>query len=211
MTDENVIDCRNMACPAPVLTTKEAVEKNGAEKITVLVDNSAAMENVSRFLNYREFEVSVTEANEVFSVYGARKQGQAPSDKQAEPGSREKTEPAGAGETTSRIMVMVASDKFGKGDDALGQKLMINFLKTVREMGDDLWRLVFVNSGVRLTVKGSEVVGEIREIEDQGVSVLVCGTCLTHFDLMAEKAVGQTTNMLDIVTSMQLADKVINL
>jgi hypothetical protein len=36
----------------------------------------------------------------------------------------------------------------------------------------------------------------------------VCGTCLTHFDLMDQKAIGQTTNMLDIVTAMQLADKV---
>ena len=38
-----------------------------------------------------------------------------------------------------------------------------------------------------------------------------CGTCLTHLNLMEKKAIGQTTNMLDIVTAMQLADKVINL
>ncbi|MBT4363182.1 MAG: sulfurtransferase-like selenium metabolism protein YedF, partial [Desulfobacteraceae bacterium] len=37
------------------------------------------------------------------------------------------------------------------------------------------------------------------------------GACLTHFNLMAKKSVGETTNMLDIVTSMQLADKVGNI
>ena len=31
------------------------------------------------------------------------------------------------------------------------------------------------------------------------------------FDLLDRKEVGETTNMLDIVTAMQLADKVINL
>ncbi|RLC20852.1 MAG: sulfurtransferase-like selenium metabolism protein YedF, partial [Deltaproteobacteria bacterium] len=37
------------------------------------------------------------------------------------------------------------------------------------------------------------------------------GTCLTHFRLLDRKRVGETTNMLDIITAMQLADKVINL
>jgi hypothetical protein len=40
--------------------------------------------------------------------------------------------------------------------------------------------------------------------------VLVCGTCLDHFGLLSQKAVGETTNMLDVVTSLQLATKVIN-
>ena len=44
---------------------------------------------------------------------------------------------------------------------------------------------------------------------DAGCSILVCGTCLDHFGLLDRKQVGDTTNMLDIVTSMQLADKVI--
>jgi hypothetical protein len=39
----------------------------------------------------------------------------------------------------------------------------------------------------------------------------VCGTCLNHFNLIERKQVGETTNMLDIVTAMQLADKVINI
>jgi hypothetical protein len=43
------------------------------------------------------------------------------------------------------------------------------------------------------------------------LQILVCGTCLTHFDLLKRKQVGVTTNMLDIVTAMQLADKVINI
>ena len=49
------------------------------------------------------------------------------------------------------------------------------------------------------------------ELETEGLTILVCGTCLDHFDLLARKQVGQTTNMLDIVTAMQLADKVINI
>jgi selenium metabolism protein YedF len=108
-------------------------------------------------------------------------------------------------------MVMVAADRVGSGDDVLGAKLMINFVKTLKEMGKDLWRLVFVNSGVKLTIDGAGTVEDLEELEAAGITILVCGTCLDYFNLLERKQVGQTTNMLDIVTAMQLADKVINI
>jgi len=106
---------------------------------------------------------------------------------------------------------MCATDRMGFGDDTLGLKLMVNFLRTLKEMGDELWRLVFVNNGVKLTIDGSEVLEDLKGYEKEGLNILVCGTCLNHFNLLDRKQVGETTNMLDIVTAMQLADKVINL
>jgi len=78
-------------------------------------------------------------------------------------------------------------------------------------MGDELWRLVFINNGVKLTIEDAETLEDLKELAENGIHILVCGTCLTHFDLMDKKKVGETTNMLDIVTSMQLADTVINI
>ena len=108
-------------------------------------------------------------------------------------------------------MVMCATDRIGFGDDELGLSLMVNFLRTLKEMGPELWRLVFVNNGVKLTIDGSEVLEDLKEYEKAGLKILVCGTCLNHFNLLERKQVGETTNMLDIVTAMQLADKVINI
>ena len=110
-----------------------------------------------------------------------------------------------------KIMVMCATDRIGFGDNELGLKLMVNFLRTLKEMGDDLWRLVFVNNGVKLTINGSVVLADLREYEKAGLKILVCGTCLDHFNLLERKQVGETTNMLDIVTAMQLADKVVSI
>jgi selenium metabolism protein YedF len=90
-------------------------------------------------------------------------------------------------------------------------KLMVNFLRTLKEMGSELWRLVFVNNGVKLTIDGSEVLDNLKEYEEEGLKILVCGTCLNHFKLLEKKQVGETTNMLDIITAMQLADKVISI
>ena len=78
-------------------------------------------------------------------------------------------------------------------------------------MGDELWRLVLVNNGVKLAIEGSPVLEDLLAYERDGLTILVCGTCLSHFELLEAKRVGETTNMLDIVTAMQLADKVITI
>lgn len=195
------IDCRGLACPAPVLQTKETLEKEQPTVIKVVVDNEAAKQNVSRFMGSQGLEVSVEQDGSEFHVIGKMGEGVA-----AEASEDEKPE---AGQ--KKIMVMVGNDCMGHGDDDLGEKLMMSFLKTLKEMGDELWRLVFVNNGVKLTIEGADVLPVIQELDKEGVHILVCGTCLTHFDLLNQKQVGETTNMLDIVTAMQLADKVINI
>ena len=199
MTKE--IDCRGLACPAPVLQTKDVMEKEHPDTIEVVVDNEASKENVSRFMRSQNLDVSILQEGSDFHVIGTVGDGPA-----AEAPVNEK--PA-AGH--KKIMVMVANDCMGHGDDELGEKLMLSFLKTLKEMGDELWRLVFVNNGVKLTIEGSNVLPVIQEHERAGIHILVCGTCLTHFDVLEKKQVGETTNMLDIVTAMQLADKVINI
>jgi selenium metabolism protein YedF len=113
--------------------------------------------------------------------------------------------------TESKIGVLVGTDRMGKGDDMLGQKLITSLIDTLKEMGPELWRLILLNGGVKLTVEGSECLPALQAIEKEGTNILVCGTFLNHLELLEKKQVGETTNMLDIVTAMQLADKVISI
>jgi selenium metabolism protein YedF len=196
------IDCRGLACPAPVLTAKQVIEAENLNELTVVVDNEAARQNVTRFLESQKFQVSVEASEDDFLVTGQRDSDIALVDDS----QFEKEEVH-----QKKIMIMDATDRMGHGDNELGQKLMVNFLKTLKEMGDELWRLVFINNGVKLTIEDAETLEDLNELEENGIHILVCGTCLTHFDLMDRKKVGETTNMLDIVTAMQLADKVINI
>jgi len=195
------IDCRGLACPAPVLQTKEALEREHPQVIKVVVDNEASKQNVARFMTSQNLEVSIEEQGGEFHIIG--RVGDSPA---AEATVHEQTEDA-----PRKIMVMVTNNCVGHGDDELGKKLMVSFLKTLKEMGQELWRLVFVNNGVKLTIQGSDMLPILQEHEEAGIYILVCGTCLTHFDLLDQKQVGETTNMLDIVTAMQLADKVITI
>jgi len=195
------IDASGLSCPAPVLATKAAVENSHPQHIDVLVDNEPARQNVVRYLESQGYRTCVEQAGELYTVIGTAARV-APEPKPTV------TAPAVVG---GKIMVMVAADRMGSGDDLLGAKLMVNFIKTLKEMGGELWRLVFVNSGVKLTIDGAGTLEDLKGLEEEGLTILVCGTCLDYFNLLEKKQVGQTTNMLDIVTAMQLADKVINI
>ena len=198
---EERLDCRGLACPNPVLKAKEIIDRGNVARLTVTVDNPAAKENVSRFLSRMGYEVIVSGEAGAFDVTGTKGESTTACEVTEEPASRERE---------SKIVVLVGTDSMGKGDDLLGRKLIVNFIGTLKEMGPELWRLILLNGGVRLTVEGSESLAALQALEKEGIHILVCGTCLEYFGLLEKKQVGETTNMLDIVTSLQSSDKVIS-
>lgn len=195
------IECQGLPCPQPVLKCKNAIESQAPETISIIVDNDAAKENVSRFLETQGYQANVESRGEHFAVIGSRTE----ECQTCEAMSSEQITAAG----NKRHLVFIASDVIGSGDDELGAKLMYNFLLTLEEMGDELWRIVMVNGGVKLSVADNPCMEVLKKLENSGVSVLVCGTCLEHFGLTEAKEVGDVTNMLDIITSFQLASNTI--
>jgi len=202
----NELDCRGMNCPSPVLSVRDVLEKESPSAIMVRVDNEAARQNVSRFLEHQNYQVSSEMLGEEFRVMGTKGDGEAVPEMPSQAPAAEKR--GGGGK---KIMVLVTSVHMGHGDDGLGDMLMFNFLKTLKEMGPDLWRVTFVNSGVSFTAEGSEAVPILQELAGEGVQITACGACLAYFHLLDKIQVGEITNMLEIVTGMQLADSVVTI
>ncbi|BDQ36173.1 hypothetical protein SYK_05330 [Pseudodesulfovibrio nedwellii] len=197
------LDCKGLPCPQPVLKAKEALEKQAPERLNITVDNEAAQENVSRFLTVQGYETSTEIAGADFIVTACKLANN--ECEVCKVMSSQEIEDL----DNQKILIFIASDVMGSGDDELGSSLMFNFLSTLKELGNDLWRIVMVNGAVKLAVEDSRCLKALQELEKNGVSILVCGTCLEFFGLTAQKDVGDVTNMLDIVTSFQLATKTI--
>ena len=197
------IDARGLSCPEPVLLTMGAIQKEKPGRVRVIVDNPASRENVQRYLESQGFTTELSVNGPDYLITGERHGAAVPESEPAPAAPRTEGSP--------KTLVLCATNRLGSGDEELGKKLMVNFIRTLKEMGPDLWRLVLLNSGVRLTVADSPVLDDLRTLEQDGLTILVCGTCLDHYQLLEAKQVGTTTNMLDIVTAMQLADKVITL
>lgn len=200
MTDKKTVDCRGQACPQPVINTKQALA-GAAGPILVIVENQGSCINVQRFAESQGARVSVEEKNGEYHLT-------------VEPGH---SEPAAeeppivcsippAGNT----VVYVASETMGRGDDELGMVLMAAFLDTLSHFKDEISHAVFVNTGARLAVDGSPVLEQVRQLEELGAQVLVCGTCLNHFGIKDRLAVGTISNMYAILETLFRARKIIS-
>ena len=134
------IDARGLACPAPVLQTKATLQEEKPNSVCVMVDNAASQQNVQRFLESQGFQTKLEQKGDDYLVIGTC---------DSEPGKQMHPPVEQPSDGLKKIMVMCATDRIGFGDDELGLALMVNFLRTLKEMGDELWRLVFVNNGVK--------------------------------------------------------------
>ncbi len=112
---------------------------------------------------------------------------------------------------SDHIVLAVSSEGMGQGDDDLGRLLLRNHLHVLTEVDPKPDVLIFFNGGVKLATEGSPALEDLRELTGQGVRVLLCGTCLAHFELKERVAVGEISNMYAITETMLGAAKCVNL
>ena len=191
------IDCRGKACPQPVITAKQALEQLKEGEVVLVVDNPASSENVERFARSQGCSVHVVEKEgDYYLRFGKPRSGGA-SDYPQE------------GKKARKTVAYISSQFLGIGDDTLGAILMKAFLKTLLEMENKPNPLIFINSGVKLTSEGSEVLESLRTLAGGGVEILSCGTCLDFYGLKEKLRVGIVSNMYDIARSLLEADTII--
>ncbi len=193
----SVIDCRGLACPQPVVTTKQALDQLKEGEMIVIVDNASSCNNVERFVRSQGCSAEIKEEGKDFYVHVRKTRGQ----------GEEKTTPSEG--KARKVVVYVNSHLLGEGDEALGSFLMKAFLKTLLDLETQPNRLILVNSGVRLAAEDSKVLESLRGLSEKGVEIVCCGTCIDFYELKGRMKVGVISNMYDIVQSMLEADRVI--
>ena len=112
---------------------------------------------------------------------------------------------------SSGYVVLVGSDGLGRGDQDLGRLLMQRFLHELVGVEPKPEEVIFINHGVKLTVEGSLVLGQLQRLEEQGVEIRSCSTCLDRLGLMDRLAVGARTSMDATVATLARATKVVSL
>jgi len=199
---ERILDERGKACPLPVVEARRLLLDDAAAALRVIVDNRAAVENVSRLARSlgRALQVEERSATEFHVVIAPAVAG---------PRSEPAGAPAPAAGTGCGNVVLIGSTEVGTGDPELGRTLMRMFVFTLKEVDPAPSAILFVNSGVRLTTEGSPLLDEIRELAGRGVEILSCGTCLDFYGFKEKLRVGTVTNMFQIVTLLSTADRVL--
>lgn len=206
------VDARNIPCPGPVIEAKKALKDMTEGVLTILVDNAAAVQNLTKLATFMKlpvaseklddgtFQVEFQAGGQAGSQTGEEVSGELPISEETlcAPDSRRKG-----------LVVALSSDHMGEGDETLGKALMKGFVYALTNLEHLPETILLYNGGARLSVEGSESLEDLKLLEAQGVEVLTCGTCLNHYQLTEKLAVGSVTNMYEIVEKMTLADSVV--
>ena len=101
------------------------------------------------------------------------------------------------------------SDRMGTGDEALGRRLLVGFLRELASSDATIDMVGCLNSGIALTTEEGEALDALRELEAKGATIATCGTCLDHAGKRDELKVGQVGNLKQAVALMITADRII--
>jgi sulfur relay (sulfurtransferase) complex TusBCD TusD component (DsrE family) len=108
-------------------------------------------------------------------------------------------------------LIQVIHDGMGAADQALQHTLLRKYLLLLLENHTLPGAICFYTSGVKMVVEGSPVLDVLHALEDQGVRLIVCKTCLDYYGLVERVRVGIVGGMGDIIAAQWLSDKVITL
>jgi selenium metabolism protein YedF len=194
MADNVDIDARGLSCPLPVIKTKQALDAMESGMVTVLIERPEGRQNVERFAKSQGHTVETTEKDGLYSIRVTKLSC---------------AECAVFPETGT--VFMVTGDTLGSGDEELGKILMRSLIATVVQSDSRPAKMLFINRGVFLTTEGSPVLDDLTTLENGGVEIFSCGTCLDFYGLKEKLKVGQVTNMFDTVSSLLSGNGVVRI
>lgn len=194
------VDARGQMCPRPLIMMKQALNESlPGEKVRILIDNIVSRDNVEKFLVDNGMAPARGEENGILTMDVENRDERPP-----------KLDVAACCPPVARPHVIVfSSNGMGQGSDELGEVLIKGLVNIIIETAPLPSHLIFYNSGIFLTVEGSTLVNSLRDLENRGVEMLVCGTCVQHFDKKDAVRVGTISNMYKILETMTAAGHII--
>jgi selenium metabolism protein YedF len=198
------IDARGIPCPQPVILARNAMRE--ADEVTVLVNAQDALANVRRLAEKGGWAVRVEEHGAEWTLHLSK--GAAAQEPEITPDLAACTVPAAR---PRRTVLVVSCEGLGRGSEELAATLMRTFFHVLTESNTPPGTVAFLNSGVKLVVEGSPVLGDLQLLAAKGIEMLSCGVCLNHYQIKDKVAVGIVSNMYAIAEAMFAADQVVNL
>ncbi len=198
----HTVDARGLLCPKPLIETKKVFKTlEPGEQMIILIDNDTSCSNVERFLADNGAQLSTSRDKDVYRIDVTKKDSTL-----SHPDEQAYCVPASRSHTHA---ICIKSDHMGIGDQELGDILMKAFLNTIKETEPLPQAITFYNRGIFLALKDAGSVESVKELEESGVKILVCGTCLDFYGQKKNLGVGIVSNMYDILQTLTDADKVI--
>jgi intracellular sulfur oxidation DsrE/DsrF family protein len=99
----------------------------------------------------------------------------------------------------------------GSSEVTLQRKLLDTYLRLLMENESLPNCICFYTEGVKLVVEGSPLLERLSQIEQKGVRLIICSTCLDFFKITDKVRVGIIGGMSDILEAQIDANKIVSL
>jgi len=193
-----IVDARGKTCPQPVILTKKEVDLDENEIITI-VDNETAKLNIMKFGTKLNYECKEEERADGIYITLTK----------CDISKKNESLTPEIKELKLNKGFVFGTNILGKGSDELGKALMKGFIYTITETKPYPNFMIFLNCGIKLTTEGSDSIEDLRKLEEAGVKIFSCGTCLDYYSLKEKLLVGQVSNMYDIVETITNSDNAV--
>jgi len=110
-----------------------------------------------------------------------------------------------------KTVILFTRNGLGEGPEGLQQALVVKYLSLLAQEEQKPSQILFYTEGIKLVCEGSPVLGWLRNLEEAGVELIVCSTCLEYFELSDQVRVGKVGGMFGILAALQQAEKVVSL
>lgn len=194
------------ACPIPVIKTKNAIkELKGSGIIEIRVDNEIAVQNLSKMAKQKSFGFSyekISDTEYIVKMEIVDTAGEKPVE-------NEKAEVKSNDIKLKETIVVIDSDKMGDGDEVFSKTLLKGFIYALSSQDIPPAKIIFYNTGVRITTEGSESIEDLKVLSDSGAKIYSCGACLNNYGLTEKLLIGEISNMYDIAGFLMNADSVV--
>ncbi len=187
------IDTRGHLCPTPLIMAKKGLDEiNSGDAFEIMTDNETSFNNLISYLKDAGAKPTSKTIGDSYVIKGKKPMIDVPSVVVESYCETPESLP------TKKYVVVIKSQKMGEGSDELGLMLMRGFVNALVEADIKPTHIVLYNGGVNLVAEGSDTADSLKKLEDGGISVLVCGTCVDYYELKGKIKVGMVSNMYQI-------------
>ena len=193
------VNAKGLACPQPVVVTKNALGEIEEGEVVVTVDSELARDNVRRMAESEGCSVSIEDQGDDVYLLHLTKVGSSTAS-QVLPTEKKLTQ--------EPLVYLFDADFIGSNRE-LGKVLVNGFLNAIPSLPKRKSTIILISNGVKLATAGSYVLDTFKKLTQMEFTILICGTCLDFFKIREKVEVGTISNALEIMEALTNAAKVV--
>lgn len=196
-----VIDTKGQLCPTPLIMAKKGIQEAPAgSSIEIHTDNDTSLQNLRNYLTELKLTIAIRNEGGIHVIRLVKPETIA-----------DYLNPEAFCEVpvAKNYVVAIKSETMGNGEHELGLILMRAFVNTLKSADKLPTTILLYNSGVKIAIKDTDTAQSLQELEDKGVAIFACGTCVDYYDLKDKLGVGMISNMYTMTKYLSEAGHII--